>query len=169
MTEIGEVDTKKQKRVHVYEDTLAEWRITRFFSISEYKLDAEYYESPIFSIEGAPLFFSLFPRNMHHPECATLYLNSKVYREFSIKYNFGFRKLDGSVEQLKNGSGIMNGKEKRCALSSDIVLAEVLERKSELVPSDVLTVTCTIKPDIIHCTQANELEKPKAIKFISKS
>lgn len=168
MTEIGKVDMKKQKRVHVYEDTYAEWRITQFFSISEYKLDAEYYESTTFSIEGAQLFFSLFPRNMHHPECATLYLNSRVNREFSIEYNFGFRKLGGSVEQLKNGNGIMKGKEKRCAQSSDIVLSEVLERKFELVPSDVLTVTCTIKPEIIHSTEANELEKPKALTFISK-
>lgn len=161
-TIIGEIDTKKCKQI--YEETYAEWRISEFFSVSEYN-DFNFYDSPTFCVTDVPFFLRLFPRTSSHPESATLYLHSKMHREFSIKFNFGLKKLDGSMEQLK--SGTMKGKE-IYAQSRDIVLSEVIQRKSELVPNDVLTVTCTLMPDIVYSPETTELVKLKPLKLISK-
>lgn len=167
MATIGKVDTKKEKRVHVYEDTHAEWGIPEFSSISEYNDDA-YYDSPTFSVGGVSFFFKMYPRNSNHPDSACFHLKSGFIRDFLVEYKFGLKKLDGSVKELQGG--IMKGKETYSKPRVDLCISEVLHQKSEQMPGDVLTVTCTLKPDIIHSTSTEtiDLDKPKALKLISK-
>lgn len=160
---IGEVGVKKHKRI--YEDTHAEWRIAEFFLVTEYN-DSKYYDSPTFPVAGETFFFRLYPRKRTHPECACIYLNSKRHRDFSVEFNIGVKKLDDSVEQL-NG-GIMNGAESYCSQPGNVVISEILRRKSELCSNNVLTFTCTVKPETLHSSETTEMEKTKVLKLISK-
>lgn len=165
MSKIGKVDVRKGKRMRISEITHAEWRIPDFFSISEYKSDA-YNESPTFSVAGMPFYFRLYPRNPIHPEAAWCYLKSDTTRDFHVEYNFGLKKLDSSVEQLQGG--IIKGRE-TCGISTGyLYITDLLMRKSELVPDNVLTLTCTFKPENVQPIETTELENPKELKLISK-
>lgn len=82
-----------------------------------------------------------------------------------MKYDFGFRKLDGSVDQLSKG--IFKG-DKTVARVFFKLPEVVLERKCEVMSLNVFTITCTLRRESIDSDQPSVLNKPKLKKLISK-
>lgn len=133
----------ENKEIGKIERIQFEWKIADFFKLTE---DGKYldYASPTFSVADASLCLKLWPNWNVRIEFVRLYLRSHKKRKHTIEYYFGLKKIDGSMEHLL--SGILEGHE----LCSDdngnfIAKTELLKRKSELVPGNVLTIICTLK------------------------
>lgn len=150
--EIGQVEVKQ----------VIEWRIADFLSVAKNK-NFHYYKSPTFSIENVPYFFRLRPQNRLNPEYACLYLASDVEQECTVEYNFSLKKSGNGMEKLTTR---LVGDRSRCA--NYISLLDVHQRKAELAPRDVITITCNLNNQIIASVEQAKLDKMKSLKLISK-
>lgn len=155
-------NSKKIGNVEKYEETRVEWKIAHFFSVIEDK--SLCYESLAFPFAGDSWYLQMNFDN----EYIILNLCNDNPREYSVEFNFGIRKLDGTVEDWL-GKGIMEGNQMYDEDHFEFLrLSELQQRKSKLVPSDVLTVTCTVKRETTESDQQNTSHKPSFIKLISK-
>ena len=146
-----------------------EWKIVDFLSISE---DQNYirYASPTFCFANVQWHLRIWPKGILpcSSEFVTLYLLRHVKQELSMEYNLGLKRCDSNVEQLVTGVLKQNS-----TCSDDILLirkSDLMQRKSELLPCNIFTVTCTLK--VIntnsHSSQPNLLDKTEPLKLIGK-
>lgn len=174
--EIGEVEKIP------YEIQQIEWRIPDF-SVTE---DEKYrcLASPTFSVTGVLWQLRLWPRSNVASEFIDMFLACEPYnkqkneslppeahRKYSVEYYFGLKKCDDSVENLV--SGTIEKDKYRNNPGEFIKKTQLQERKSELVPGNILTIVCTMKwvTEISHSSTqpAAVLDKRKPLKLISKS
>lgn len=149
---------------NMYEETHVEWKITDFCKIAR-KGRFWYCDSPSFSFANSSWYFHVYPKSSVDPECIALYLGclGGVLSEYSVEYTFGLKRLDNNVEHLFTGivrKGEMFGSR------NSIKRSEVMQWKCELLPADVLTITCTLKHGAIHSSQPKH--EPTLKKLISK-
>lgn len=157
--EVGTVEKKT-----LVEEIEIEWKISNFFSLLKY----DYFKSPIFCLGNGSWYLKMFPICTTE-EFMRLYLCNATVREYPVEYTFGLEKGDGSVEQLMKG--ILKGNQNSQSTSEAEFLkkTEVHQRKSELVPSDILTIIGRLKRETASRTQPSPvLDKRKLENLISK-
>lgn len=137
MAEVGEVEKLPYDIKHF------EWKISDFFTFIEIT-DYRPLKSPTFSIADTSWNLKLYLNwNYSTYPFIQLFLWNEKRREYLVEYYLGLKKCDGRVEQLL--SGIFKEVAKRNEKVDFIMRSELMQRKSELVPGDVLTITCTVK------------------------
>lgn len=154
-------NAKKIGSVEKYEEIRVEWKIPDFFSVVEDK-SLSYKSSTFFFADASwYLLIDFDEDNM------SLALHNDETREYAVEMIFGIRKRDNTVEVL--GKGIMKGDETCDDDDFEVLeLSELHFSKSELVPSDVLTVTCTVKRKTTDSDRPNASDKPSFLKLISE-
>ena len=155
------------KEIGELEKLEVEWRIADFFSITE---DRNYYRytSPIFSFAKCQWLLRLWPKWRDASEFMTVYVLRNKGGGTSVEYHIGLRKFDGNVQQFVSGTMI---NETIISEGSPLIKkSELLQRKSEFAPCNILTVTCIIKWINISTdyTQGTLLDPAKPLKLISK-
>lgn len=148
-----------------------EWKINDFFSVAENKTVMK---SPPFYFVDSTWCFRLYFKSQS--EFAIHLVEKMGHLDCSVEYHFGLKKLDSTVEHLTKGNlsvksdtlVLTNGISCRFSNIAFFELSDVQQRKSELAPSDVLTVTCTLKCENTHSKRANLLMPLKPQKFTSK-
>lgn len=158
MEKIGNVEKRR-------DEMELEWILSDFFTIAE---SGKEFIGPSFWFVNTSWHFRLNPRSTIRPGLVNLFLVKERKLECSVEYYFGFKKLDGSVSVEHLSKGILTEKSGNWTNSLFFKLSEVQEQKSELVPSDTLTVTCMLKRETNHSHQAKMLTPPKLQKFMSK-
>ena len=158
--------TSGLKEIGDLKKLMVEWRIADFFSIVE---DKNYYRyaSPTFSFAKAQWHLRLWPKWTDAPEFMSVYLLRNTGDGMTVEYHLGLKKSNGDVEQLIGGT---LETETFISMEGLIRKAELLQRKSEFAPYDILTVTCVIKR-INEPTSSNQdtlLDQAKQLKLISK-
>lgn len=161
-----------------HDETEFEWEITNFFTIAE---NEENFTCP-FSFVDTSWHFRIYPRSARKPGFVNMLLVQVGDLECSVEYNFGLKKVDGSVSAEHLSKGILTVNSENFTENemlhryTDFLffkLSEVRKRKSEFSFSDTLTVTCTLKRLNTHTHQAKMLKAeilmpPKLQKFMSK-
>lgn len=145
-----------------------EWRIPNYFA-SVSQDPQKITTSAPFSIAGFQWQINLFHYWCYEfiDVCLSEYYND-VKRKYSVECYFGLKKCDGSVEQF--ASKILEIKDADTAFMPFIKKLELIQRRSELVPCDVLTVVCTLKlmTESGNSSQLIMLDEVKPLKLISK-
>lgn len=133
-----------------------EWEIVDFFSLSNEK--DIHYESPRFCFSGASWQIWLYP-NGEETRCKSngwigLYITRKSSGSpVSLNYSLGFKTFDGRKDPFSSGTKVFCEKGSGFGASKFISRSVFMEKKSELTPSDVLTVICILKtsePNIVN-------------------
>lgn len=159
--EVGEVENISYGIKHF------KWTILDFFTIVEDKKCTRC-DCPTFSFADTSWHLRLYPNWWNDHEFSQLVLYNDTERDYLVEYNFGLRKCDGTMEHLL--SGILKGDQ----LSSDqfnfVKKSELLWRKSELVPGDVLTVVCTVKlmTETTRSSEQTAIDATRHLMLISK-
>lgn len=137
------------------------WKIPNFFSVAENKT---YIRCPTFAFADISWFLGLISKSSLKPGFMCYYIHNSALHRGSLEYDFGIKKHDGSVEHLANG--IINNAWQSASHFTE--LSKIDQRKSELVPSDVLTITCILRRITTQSNQPKMLESPKVEKLTSK-
>ena len=161
--EIGNVEKKKEAME-------IEWEITDFFSIAAQEKE---FKSASFSFANTSWHFRQRPQSKMESGFLYLYLVQTGNLKSSVEYDFGLKKLDGCIEYPVKG--IINCyvnttpwlKNERHSDAMYLNWAEMQQRQSELAPSGVLIITCTLKYETIRFGR-EKMAPPKLKKFISK-
>lgn len=155
-----------------------EWSIPDFFLVAENR-KYFYLSSPKFSIASTlwrlrfyPCEGELFLMSEDFLRNLSSYLAPDAHREYALEYDFGLKKCDGAVEHLCKGI-VEKGKARSLRNFVFIKKTKLLERKSELVNHNVLTIVCTMKcvPEISQSSTQPETgldNRTKARNLISK-
>lgn len=144
-----------------------EWSIPDYFTIVE---DRKFgcYDSHAFSVADTSWYLRLYPYWNDRTEFVHLALFNNITREYLVEYSCGLKTCDGSMEQLLNG--ILKGDEVRNKETNFIRKSQLVQRKSELVPGNVLTITCTVKlmTEMAHSSEKTTLDATRHLMLISK-
>lgn len=154
MTKVGKIDEIPHEIKQI------QWEISDIFSHCK---NGKHFESTPFTVAGIPWHFRMQP---NWKNSVALCLESPLDdREYSIEYYIGLKKRDGYVEQFI--SGIMETDDDVFLVTPLIKNKELLLRKTELAPRNILTVVCTMKiiGKVFHSAQPTALDE---VKLISK-
>lgn len=144
------------------EEAEIEFEIADFFSVAEDKL-CDFFESPSFSFAGTLWWFQLHQKSEAYPEFMALCLCIDNYLQYPVHYEFGMKRLDGSLEDLVRGEMADDDEWSSTCL---IKVSEVHQRQSELAPSGNVTIKCMLK---LASNQPDLSDEPKRKKMKSKS
>lgn len=169
--EIGEV-----KKISLVQQI--EWSIPDYFVVAEDGEDL-CLASSTFPVTGVLWHLRLWPSYEHLVVACEAYgarpggyLASDAHREYSLEYTFGLKKCNGTIKHLNKG--IIEKNQSRNIDKYDFIKkTQLLQRKSELVPSGVLTIVCTMQwmTEVSQSSTQPETvldNKTKALKLISK-
>lgn len=145
-----------------YEEKTIEWKIADFFPFSENRTEIR---SSAFYFANGLWHLRLLPKSRLQPGFMYWCLANTKGPRCSVEYSYGLRKQDDSVEYLSKG--ILQEKDEHSPLYY-IEISEIQHRKSELVPSNVLNITCTLKRITTDSDRPKVLENPNLEKLISK-
>lgn len=121
-----------------------EWSIQNFFSLS--KECNNYYYSPPFSFEGTSWYFQIFPNGNKVSGVVSLYLyRDSANPPIRLEYTFGIKTLNGKKDSVKYISYVFQKAHQGYGEQSFLLRSNLLERKSDLMPADVLTIVCSLK------------------------
>lgn len=139
MATIGEIDI-------VWKEFDIEWKIKNFFSLS--RKNAVFYSSPLFSFAGGPWYLQIYPNGESDDETDG-YIDLLLCRENSNppiirKFSFALKTMDGMKHQEKHLTCIFDESSMINGVYKFISRFELLERRNELVPADILTVVCNL-------------------------
>lgn len=144
-------------------ETEVDWKITGIFPVAE--SETIVYQSPFFSFADVSWSFHFTPRVVYSPKFAAFVLWRRIFSKYSVKYYYGFKKLDGSVKQLHKG--IL----KEGDLHSPVFyfkLSEIQEGNGEMSSSDVFCITCTLMLESSQSDQPSVFKGQNHKKLISK-
>lgn len=130
-------ETGKVEQWH--NETEIEWAITDIFSLAENK---NVINSRTFHFANISWLLKLKLKSDIKRGCMCLFLGKIDSHDCSVEYDFGLKKPDYSVEHLTKG--IFKGVRKWSG-PCYIKLSKVKKRKSELVSSGALKITCKLK------------------------
>lgn len=143
MTKIGEVSTnQKEHGVDI------EWTISDFFSLSE--KDGVGYWSPLYSFDSYSWFLGIYPNGARSTDSLghiDLYLElNKKTLDLPIRVDFSIaiKTANGQKDHERHFTKDFNGR-KRHDFLRFITKSDLSMRVSDLTPSGVLTVVCTMK------------------------
>ena len=128
-----------------------EWRILDYLSLPEES--GQVYFSPLFSLAGESCWLAILPNGDVENDSIrfiglALVMENSV-PEISLEVSFSFKTSDGKEDRRRHEVEEMSADEAKIYTANRCLLrAELLERKSELLPSNVLTVLCTVKNKI---------------------
>lgn len=124
-----------------------EWKIEAFSSLAV-EIDT-FYNSPKFYFSNASWNLKIYPNGEkeHETEGSIgLYLMKKSSDSpVTLNYTIGLKTVDGKKEANQNYTYIFHHKDWGYGRRNLISRSDLLNKKSELLPSDVLTITCTMK------------------------
>lgn len=132
-----------------------EWKIDNFFSLSEES--GKPYNSPLFSFAGESWFLSVYPNG--DPEdnsvgCIGVYLNRDLSGSpiINLTWTFGLKTVDGKKVHEKQCAYAFG--EDDMGWGSPVLLkrSTLFGRKSELVPSDILTIVFSVD----YCSKSSD-------------
>lgn len=125
-----------------------EWEIDNFFSLSTE--DVKSYDSPLIEFANESWYLTVYPNG--DPEDDTVgYIEVYLFRDFpglpliNVSWSFGLKTFDGEkVHEQRHTFAF--GEDHCIGYGSKKLLKRftLLERKSELVPSNILTIVLTI-------------------------
>lgn len=132
----------------VWKELDIEWKIKNFFSLSRKKL---FYDSPLFSFAGDPWRLQIYPNGDSDDETDG-YIDLLLFRENSsppiiVDFSFALKPVDGNGKkhEEKRLTSVFDENSIIDGVYKFISRFELLERRKELVPSDILTVICNLK------------------------
>ena len=159
--DIGEIDKIEMKHI--------EWRIPNIFADAE-DPNGYLYVSPNFFTGDAAWHLRLLRsgRRKNTTIEIAIVTEKNAMREYSMKYIFGLKKSDDTVDELC--FGILDGDKDWSSWEDLIQQSKLLRQKNLWAPSDILTVTCTLKwkPEISHLNEPTVLDVTKLMKLTSK-
>lgn len=143
-------------------ESVFEWKLKDFFSLSA-DVD-DFYCSPSFHFVGASWFLKIFPNGQTKASLDDLYLDDNAKTNgyidlylfydspgfpINLEYSLGIKSLNKEIEEYAD-NGIfrsMGGHSyvKGHGCTNFIKRSKLLERKAELVPSDILSIVCKLK------------------------
>lgn len=139
MTEIGEVYESRAELV-------IDWKIKDFSSLSQ-EINVRYH-SPKFYFSGSSWKIRIYPNGqtkIRSRGWIDLYLvKTSNPANIVLEYSFALRTVNGKPYWTKAGMSFFE--EANCGWGNDkyILRSDVMKKESELIPSDILTVTCTL-------------------------
>lgn len=114
-----------------------EWKIDNFFSLSE-----KIYVSPSFLIAGESFCLCIYPNEDNSVE---VYLRRKLDGpSINLAWSFGMKTTKGKEDHERKFTCVFK-KAEGYGTPEFLKRSELSEKKSELVPSDVLTIVCHIE------------------------
>ena len=125
-----------------------EWRIPDFLCLPDE--GGQVYFSPLFSLAGASCVLAILPNgdveNNSFGFVGLALVRKNSVPPISLEVSFGFKTSDGKEDRSRYEVKDMSDDEAKIYVANRCLLrAELLERKSELLISNVFTVLCTIK------------------------
>lgn len=144
------------------ESKLIEWNIIDFYSLSETKETS--YESPSFTFYNATWHLRIYPGGARNAERGflSLYLEKETRcpSPGNLSVTFCIRKTDGTVIKPIHGDLSMATRSLGLACNNFFDKSVLKRSESELLPSGVLTIHCTLNHDgrqgIIKADTLNE-------------
>lgn len=121
-----------------------EWIINDFFTFAE-ESDVKY-NSPSFDFSGATWYLRIYPNGRTTKdtsgalECYLLKHESDF--KITLSYKLGIKKRGGDMDDKCNYTSTFEEKELGYGCSGIISTSELLERKYDLAPNNVLTIIC---------------------------
>lgn len=133
-----------------------EWKINNFFSLSGE--NGKNYSSPLFSFANESWHLNVCPNGdpKYH---AVGYISVYLHREVSglsiinLSWSFGLKTFDGKKVHEQHHTGVFSEDGKGYGSPGLLKRSTLLERKSELVPSDILTIVFTVD----YCSISNNV------------
>lgn len=123
-----------------------EWKIDNFFSLS--KEDGKSYDSPMFSFADESWYLTVYPNGDPYDSAVgyiSVYLFSPDPQFINLSWSFGIKTFDGKKVHEEHHTFVF-GEDDTTGYGSEKLLKRctLLERKSELVPSNILTIVLTV-------------------------
>lgn len=132
-------------------DVDVEWRIDSFSSLSEEPGSSLVlnYCSPNFSFSGEPWFLGIWPNGWSGTDSSGYvnlclckgFNNSSIKQEFSVS----LKTVKGEKENEEHCTKVFDKGNRWHRFNRFIARSELLRRRSELMPHDVMTVVCIMK------------------------
>lgn len=142
MTEVGELSETSG-------DIKVEWEIKDFFSLSQ-ETD-KYYHSPKFYFSGTSWQIQISPKSEVHDASGDwigLYLTRMANGlPVAVTFSLRFKNVDEKGNPCIRSANTFNGKGNAWGHPKFMSRSMLMERKSQIIPADVLTVICTLKND----------------------
>lgn len=128
-------------------EIVMEWRIKDYSSL--HQLTDIPYESPKFYFSGASWNIRLY-NNGQTVNDSSGWLGLYVRRWSSgspvnLNYSLGLKSIDGKNDVRITETSVFDRKDYGWGKSKVITKTALMEQKSELIPSDILTVVCSLK------------------------
>ena len=131
-----------------------EWKIADFFSLPE-AVDARY-DSPDFYFAGTSWYLTLYPFGKTSNQSVGkvgCYLNKHhLFRSVNLDVQIGLKRKDGTFDEECSYTKTFDENSKGYGCGNITSRSNLLSRRSDLVPSDALTVICRLtenKPNIV--------------------
>ena len=138
MAVIGELE-------EIPKELTVQWKIIEFFSISE-----EVCISRFFSFTNECWYLRMYPNGNKRISgtngCISVYLCRKSsISPIKLKFSLSVKATAKEKVSETHQTYIFRVAEEGCGVHKLISKLELLEKKSELMPSDILTILCTLK------------------------
>lgn len=128
-------------------EVIFEWKIKDFLSLPDEK--NVFYYSSTFYFADASWNLKIYPFGVAENQSEGyigLYLLKRSYsRPISVNYTMGLKTLDRNKDPNHNFSYVFDQKDSGYGTPKLISRSALSEKKSDLTPSDILTVICTLK------------------------
>lgn len=124
-----------------------EWKIKNFMSLSdEYNT---YYDSHTFYFSGTSWELRIYPNgeteNKSDGWLGLYIIRKSVGAPVTLHISFSLKKADGNKDHEFNSKPVTIDKRIAKGLDKMLLRSELMERKTELIPSDELTIICTLR------------------------
>lgn len=124
-----------------------QWKISNFSSLSGE--NSNFYVSPSFNFYGESWYLRLYPNGrqlIKSVGCIGLYLMRETsLSAINIEYTLGLKRLNGKKYLEHFRTNVYKDKGEGYGVHNCIFRSEVFDRKSDLLPADVLTVFCNLQ------------------------
>lgn len=128
-------------------EVIFEWKIKDFISLSNER--NIFYYSSTFYFSDASWNLKIYPFGVVENQsdgCIGLYLMKRSYsRPISVNYTIGLKTVDGKKDPDYNFTYVFDQRDSGYGTPKLISRSVLSEKKSELIPSGILTVICTLK------------------------
>lgn len=125
-----------------------EWEISDFFSLSKEK--DIFYKSPKFYFSGASWRLWIFPngeetRYKSNDGIGIYIIRTSTGSPISLNFTLGLKTISGNIKEFCRSADIFYDSQFLTGHNKFIKRSMLLENKSELIPSGVLTIICILK------------------------
>lgn len=108
-----------------------------------------YYYSPFFSFAGTTWYIGIYPNGFRSKSLGYIFLNLSrtcCVPPISVDVSFAIKDVDGTkYEEAYYTKHIIENGHEIYGIERYLLTSDLLEKKSQLLPFNVLTIVCTIK------------------------